>query len=126
MPKNNNQESALDKLAAEMEAQAQGTGTTQQATQEQAAQEQAGQEQAEAENKEPYVPAQNEKHLYHVELEKPFFNKRTGKRLSKPTVQKFTEMEYKSLMEKKNEKDKSIAEMLGYTVNVLWNPKEHI
>lgn len=129
MPKNSNQTSPLDKLEAEMEAQAQAqaqgqTGTTQQATQEQAAQEQAAQ--AEAGSKPAYVPAQNEKHLYHVELERPFFDKKTGKRLSTPIVQKFTERDYKALTEKKNEKDKSNAEMLGYTVTVLWNPNENI
>lgn len=84
------------------------------------------QEQAETQSKTTYVPAQGEKHLYHVQLEKPYFDKKTGKRLSTPTVQKFTEMEYKALTEKRNEKDKSNAEMLGYTVTVLWNPKENI
>ena len=72
-----------------------------------------------------YEPSQGERHLYHVQLEKPYFDKRTGKRLSKPTVQKFTENEYKQLTSKRNEKDKSNAEMLGYTVRVLWDPKKN-
>lgn len=83
-------------------------------------------QEAEQEQSKAYTPAANEKKLYHVELEKPFYDKRTGKKLSVPSVQKITEAEYKALTGKKNEKDKSNAEMLGYTVKVLWNPKENI
>ena len=73
-----------------------------------------------------YTPAENEKHLYHIELEKPLFDSKSGKRMSVPYVQKMTAVEYKSFVGKKNEKDKSNAEMLGYTVKVLWNPEENI
>lgn len=83
-------------------------------------------QEAEQAQSKAYTPEANEKNLYHVELEKPFYDKRTGKKLSVPCVQKFTEAEYKALNGKKNEKDKSNAEMLGYTVKVLWNPKENI
>ena len=126
MPKNSNNQSPLDKLAAEMETQAQVE--TQAASKPETTQETAAQEQTEVQeqSKAAYTPAQGEKHLYHVELEKPFFDKRTGKRLSTPTVQKFTETEFKALTGKRDEKDKSNAEMLGYTVKVLWNPKENI
>ena len=126
MPKNSNNQSPLDKLAAEMEAQETGKTKPAQETEQQpetVVQEQTAGQQP---SKEAYTPAQGEKHLYHVELEKPFFDKRTGKRLSTPTVQKFTETEFKALTGKRNEKDKSNAEMLGYTVKVLWNPKENI
>ena len=126
MPKNNSNQSPLDKLEAEMAAQE--TDKTKPAQETGQQPETAAQEQTEVQeqSKAAYTPAQGEKHLYHVELEKPFFDKRTGKRLSTPTVQKFTETEFKALTGKRNEKDKSNAEMLGYTVKVLWNPKENI
>lgn len=79
----------------------------------------------ETESKPQYIPTDNEKHLYHVQLEKPLFDKRTGKRISVPSVQKFTEKEYNALVGKKSAKDKSNAEMLGYTTTILWNPKEN-
>ena len=73
-----------------------------------------------------YTPNDNEKHLYHIELEKPLYDSKSGKRMSVPYTQKMTAVEYKSFVGKKNEKDKSNAEMLGYTVKVLWNPEENI
>lgn len=81
---------------------------------------------AEAKKKEEnsYQPAENEKNLYHVELEKILFDRNTGKKLSKAVVQKFTRAEYNQLVGKKNEKDKSNAEMLGYTVKLLYAPSE--
>ena len=124
MPKNNNQVSPLDELAAKMEQETQVAQAAQQPVTE-TAQPEMVQESEQAQSK-AYTPAANEKNLYHVELEKPFYDKRTGKKLSVPSVQKFTEAEYKALTGKKNEKDKSNAEMLGYTVKVLWNPKENI
>lgn len=124
MPKNNNQVSPLDELAAKMEQETQVAQAAQQPVTE-TAQPEMVQEAEQAQSK-AYTPAANEKNLYHVELEKPFYDKRTGKKLSVPSVQKFTEAEYKALTGKKNEKDKSNAEMLGYTVKVLWNPKENI
>ena len=81
------------------------------------------QEQEQAQHESNYVPKDDEKHLYHVELEKPLFNQSTGKRVSAPYVQKFTKAEYNQFVGKKNEKDKSNAEMLGYTVKVLYTPE---
>ena len=124
MPKNNNQTSPLDKLEQQMEQQAaeqeasKAEATSQQGTT-------AEQEQTAA-TASKYTPEANEKHLYHVQLETPYFSKRTGERLSTSFVQKFTEQDYKKFTEKKSDKDKSNAEMLGYTVKVLWNPKENI
>lgn len=77
-------------------------------------------------SKETYIPDKSEKHLFHVLMDKPYFSQKTGKKLSKPYIQKFTDAEYKALTEKKNESDTSYAEMLGYEVTVLWNPKENI
>ena len=114
MPKNNYQASPLDKLAAEMEQQAAQAPATNNPETVQA------QGQPETNN---YVPAENEKNLVHVLLEKPYYDKRTGKKLSEPYVQKMTVRDYKMFTEKKNEKDKCNAEMLGYQVTVLWEPE---
>ena len=76
--------------------------------------------------KKDYVPDNSEKHLFHVLLDKPRFDSRTGKKLSTPFVQKFTKTEFSALTSKKNENDKSNADMLGYEVTVLWNPNENI
>lgn len=70
-----------------------------------------------------YKPAENEKHLYHVELERPHYDKTNGKKLSKPVIQKFTKKEYNQLVGKSNAKDRSNAEMLGYTIKVLYKPE---
>lgn len=72
-----------------------------------------------------YTPADNEKNLYHLLLEKPLYDKTTGKKISTPYVQKFNDRAYKKFTEKKNG-GLSNAEMLGYTVTVLWNPQENI
>ena len=42
-----------------------------------------------------FEPEESEKHLYHVELDKPYFDTVTGKSLSKPFMQKFTEPEFR-------------------------------
>lgn len=119
MPKNSSNQSPLDMLAAEMEQQAQ-----------EQAQEPSKKETEEVQGQEAkvtdYQPSKAEKHLYHVQLEKPLFDKRSGERLSKSSVQKMSEKEYKAFTSKNGEKDKSIAEMLGYEIKVLWNPKENI
>lgn len=124
MPKNNSNQSPLDKIAAEMETQQEQVAA--QVANQPEMQQELEPEQMGAQDKPSYTPQQGEKHLYHVQLEKPFFDSKTGKRLSSPVVQKFTEAEYKALTGKRNDKDKSNAEMLGYTVTVLWNPKENI
>lgn len=118
MPKNSNQVSNLDELEAQM--------------QEQEHQEQVqfnpktvsnNPEQEQEHQESEYVPKDDEKHLYHVELEKPLYNQSTGKKVSSPYVQKFTRAEYNQFVGKKSEKDKSNAEMLGYTVKVLYTPE---
>lgn len=118
MPKNNNQASTLDELEAKMQEEQQQEEMQQESHN-------PGMEQ-EQQQQSKYNPAENEKHLYHIELEKPLFDSKSGKRMSVPYIQKMTSVEYKSFVGKKNEKDKSNAEMLGYTVKVLWNPEENI
>lgn len=122
MPKNNSQTSPLDKIAEQIEQEqtAEQTSSQQEVTTETPAETQ-------AETAEKYVPKDEEKGFYHVRLEKEHYDQRTGKKTSKPFVQMYTEKEYNKLTAKKNEKDLSIAEMLGYTkVEVLWNPNENI
>lgn len=63
-----------------------------------------------------YVPEDKEKHLYHIKLDKPSFDPKTGKKLSKAFVQKFTVAEYR-LFEKN-------GNTLGYEKEVLWTPEE--
>ena len=72
----------------------------------------------EQEQKETYKPDDKEKHLYHVELEKPLYHPSTGQKISTPYVQKFTKNEYKQF--------ESNAKMLGYTIKVLFNPEENM
>ena len=114
MPKNSNQVSNLDELEAQIQEQEQEQLNHQESN--------SNQEEQEQQNSE-YIPNDDEKHLYHVQLEKPLFNQSTGKRVSTPYVQKFTKAEYNQFVGKKNQNDKSNAEMLGYTVKVLYAPE---
>lgn len=57
-----------------------------------------------------------ELHLFHVELEKREFDQKTGKKLSKPFVQKFTKSEW-AIAEKR-------LQSQGYTTIVLFDPNE--
>lgn len=59
-----------------------------------------------------YKAPENEKHLFHLSLEKVLFNSKTGQKASKPYVQKFTESEYKDLL----------VHGAGFTINVLHDP----
>lgn len=72
MPKNSNNQFPLDKLAAEMETQAQveTQAASKPETTQETAQEQTGTVQAQTSR---YLPADNEKHLYHLQLEKQLF-----------------------------------------------------
>lgn len=122
MAKNNNQASSLDELEAKMEQEQQ----REQQEQTNSPEPTNNNPEPEQEQKETYKPDDKEKHLYHVELEKPIFSSSNGERLSTPFIQKFTKDEYKKFVGKKNEKDKSNAEMLGYTVKVLFDPEENL
>jgi len=65
-----------------------------------------------------YVPQENEKNLYHALLDKPAFDPRTGKKCSCEFTQKFTEAEWNQFAKH--------YEGLGYTIKMLWNPKDQI
>ena len=114
MVKNNNQASNLDELEAKMEQEQQ---QSEQANRTEASSS-PEQEQQQQETKSDYKPNEKEKHLYHVELEKPLYHPSTGQKMSTPFVQKFTKNEYKQF--------ESNAKMLGYTIKVLFNPEENL
>lgn len=97
-----------------------------QAANDNASNEEKGQQEQEAQEQETkYTPDPSEKNLYHVQLEKPLYDKNSGKKLSLPFVQKFTQKEYNDLTRKKDG-EKSNAELLGYQVTVLWDPTENL
>ena len=62
-----------------------------------------------------YVPKETEQKLYHVKLDKPAFDPKSGKKLSKEYIQKFTIAEWNQFI--KN------SSGLGYTTDILWNPE---
>lgn len=111
MAKNNNQASNLDELEAQMQEQEQEQFHPQVSSIPE-------QEQQQQEQKSDYKPNEEEKHLYHVELEKPLYHPSTGEKISTPYVQKFTKNEFKQF--------ESNAKMLGYTIKVLFNPEENL
>lgn len=61
-----------------------------------------------------YLPKDNERNIFHVKMDKPAFDPKTGKKLSKEFIQKFTTAEW-------NQFEKNCAG-LGYTMEILWNP----
>lgn len=62
-----------------------------------------------------YIPDNpKEINLFHVKLEREAFDSKTGQRLSKPFIQKFTIPDW-------NQFEKN-STGLGYSVNILWNP----
>lgn len=64
-----------------------------------------------------FLPDPKEKGLFHVKLDKPAFDPKTGKRLSKPYIQIFTESEWNTF--EKN------STGLGYTTEIMWNPIDY-
>lgn len=64
---------------------------------------------------ENYIVPDGEEHLYHVIQEVKKFNAETGKRLSRPVVQKYGKKEYESIVQRQ-------LKLQGYTVEVLHKP----
>ena len=62
-----------------------------------------------------YLPKEKERNLYHVKLDKPAYNPKTGEKLSKEFIQKFTEAEWNQF--KRN------SAGLGYEMEIMWNPE---
>lgn len=61
-----------------------------------------------------YLPDESERGLFHVTLDKPAFNPKDGKKLSKAYTQKFTIAEW-------NQFSKN-SSGLGYEQTIVWNP----
>lgn len=61
-----------------------------------------------------YLPDESERGLFHVTLDKPAFNPKDGKKLSKAYTQKFTVAEW-------NQFSKN-SSGLGYEQTIVWNP----
>ena len=66
-----------------------------------------------------YLVPDKEKHLYHCKIEVRKFNAETGKRMSKPRIQKFGKKMYESLIQHNLPRQ-------GYTIDVLYNPTEYL
>lgn len=65
-----------------------------------------------------YIPKKEEVGFFHVELDQPNFDKKTGKKLSKAFVQLFDPKSF-ATFEKQ-------ASGLGYTIQVIWNPEAYL
>lgn len=70
---------------------------------------------AQGASKEGYTPEDNEKHLFIVRLDNPFYDSKTGKKVSKAWEQKYTDVEFKQFYNQKGR--------LGLEVEILWNPE---
>ena len=62
-----------------------------------------------------YIVPAGEEALYHVIQEQKKFNAETGKRMSKPIIQKYGKKEYESIVQRQ-------LRLQGYTVEVLHKP----
>lgn len=62
-----------------------------------------------------YLPEENERGIFHVKLDKPAYDPKSGKKLSKEYIQKFTQAEWNSF-------EKNSAG-LGYEQTIMWNPE---
>lgn len=64
-----------------------------------------------------YVVPQGEERLYHAVIEVVQFDQKTGKRLSRPRVQKFGKKTFESIVERSLRKQ-------GYTLTILHDPNK--
>ena len=62
-----------------------------------------------------YIVPEGEEHLYHIIQEVKKFNAETGKRLSRPMLQKYGKKEYEGIVQRQ-------LKLQGYTVEVLHKP----
>ena len=62
-----------------------------------------------------YVPEDNERNIYHVKLDRPAYDPKSGKKISKEYIQKFTIAEW-------NQFEKN-SMGLGFTTEIMWNPE---
>lgn len=62
-----------------------------------------------------YLPEVKERGIFHAKLDKPYFDPKTGNKISKAFIQKFTIADWNSFI--KN------STGLGYTIEIVWNPE---
>jgi ribosomal protein S8 len=67
---------------------------------------------------ENYIVPEGEKQSYHVVQEVTTFDQRTGKRLSKPRIQKYGAKEFPSIAR--------ILKQQGYEITVLYDPTQYL
>ncbi len=63
-----------------------------------------------------YAPLEHEKGLYHVVLDKPGFDPKSGRKLSKAFTQKFTKADWAQT--------KLSLASLGYEYEIIWDPEK--
>lgn len=68
---------------------------------------------------ENYLVPENEKHLYHCKIEVKKFNAETGRRISRPRIQKFGKKMFETNIQH------NLARQ-GYTIDVLYNPNAYL
>lgn len=66
-------------------------------------------------NADNYLVPQGEERVFHVKMENVSYHPKTGKKLSRPVIQKFGKKMYKSVMERQ-------LKRMGYQIEVLHNP----
>jgi len=62
-----------------------------------------------------YVPTEKERGIFHVKMEKPLYDSKTGQKASKPFIQKYTIADWASC--------NKFNSNLGYEVEIIWNPE---
>lgn len=67
---------------------------------------------------ENYIVPKGEEGTYHCRIEQVNFDQRTGKRLSKPIVQKFEPKMFDTIVRNLNQQ--------GWTIDILHNPTEYL
>lgn len=70
-------------------------------------------------NKDNYIVPENEKHVYHLLIEQRKFDGNTGKRLSRPRIQKAGKKMFETNLQHNLPKQ-------GYTIDILWNPNTYL
>ena len=66
-----------------------------------------------------YIVPVKEQHLYHCIIEITTFDSKSGKRISKPSLQTFGKKIYETVMKKQ-------LSLQGYTVTVLYDPTKYL
>ena len=70
-------------------------------------------------NKDNYIVPENEKNVYHLLIEQRKFDGNTGKRLSRPRIQKAGKKMFEQNLQYNLPKQ-------GYVIEILWNPNTYL